>query len=272
MPDLRLMQLTILLLGVPAHGEPQWPDSLDVDLNYRNSARLEPDQSWDFRLGVGFESEPTYQGSDKNDTEADPYFVAAYRAAWGNVFLTGGGLGFSRMLTDNFGIALQLESEDTREIDDDPRLAGLGDQDEEIELEITGRYLLGNWSAGASVAAATGDKGVVWFLGGGYTWRMANDRLFVTVGADISGSTADNQRTDFGITQLQSDASGYPVYTPDGGLKSFGLNVSAEYQLNERWFLYSQIDYERLLGDVANSPLVFDENNVEFGAGLLLRF
>ncbi|MGI9270583.1 MAG: MipA/OmpV family protein [Woeseiaceae bacterium] len=272
MRDFRLLLPTALLLSAPAHSDVLWPDALDVDLNYRNSARLEPDQSWDFRLGVGLESEPTYQGSDKSDTEVDPYFVGAYRAAWGNMFLSGGGLGYSRMLTDDFGIVLQLEAEDTREVEDDPRLAGLGDQDEELELEITARYLRGNWFAGGSVAVATGDKGVVWFLGGGYTWRIADDRLFVRIGADISGSTADNQRTDFGITQIQSDASGYPVYTPDGGLKSFGLNVNAEYQLNQRWYLYGQIDYENFLGDVADSPLVLDESNVEFGAGLFFRF
>ncbi len=268
----RLLLLTTIFGLAPAQGEVLWPDALDIDLNFRNSARLTPGQSWDFRLGVGLENEATYQGSDKTETEIGPYFVGAYRASWGNVFLTGGGVGFSRMLTDNFGVVLQLEAEDTREVNDDSRLTGLGNQDEEIELEVTARYLLGNWSAGASVAAATGDKGIVWFFGGGHTWRIMDDRLFISVNTDISGSTADNQRTDFGVTQVQSDASGYPVYTPDGGLKSFGVSFDTEYQLNKRWFLYGQLDYERLLGDVADSPLVFDDNNIEIGAGFLFRF
>jgi len=272
MTDLRILLLAITLCSLPAKGDVMWPDALDVDLNYRNSAQLQPDQVWDFRLGIGVESEPTYQGSDKSDTAAEPFVVAAYRAPWGNVFLSGSGLGYSRMLSPKFGIMLQLEAEDTREVDDDPRISALGNQDEELELEIVGRYLLGPWTVGASVAAATGDKGIVWFVGGGHTWRLVDDRLFVSVGADISGSTADNQRTDFGISQSQSTASGFPVYTPDGGLKSVGLNLAMEYQLSDRWFLYSSVDYERLLGDVADSPIVFDENNIEIGAGIFFRF
>lgn len=266
--------LIIVLAGVsaPAAAQVLWPEYLDVDLNFRHSAALASSQHWDFRLGAGIELEPTYQGSDKTATEIDPFLVVAYRADWGNVFLTGGGLGYSRMLTDRFGIVLQLEAEDTREVEDDDRLTGLGDQDEELELEITGRYFLGPLSVGASIAAATGDKGTVWFVGGSYTWQGANDRLFVTVGLDISGSNQDNQQTDFGITQTQSDNSGFPVYSPDGGLKSYGVNLMAEYRMNARWYLYSEFDFERLLDDVANSPIVFDENNLEAGIGFFYRF
>jgi len=266
--------LVLVLTGLtaPAAAEVPWPEYLDVDLNYRHSAALAAGQRWDFRLGAGIELEPTYQGSDEKETEIDPFVVIAYRADWGNVFLTGGGLGYSRMLTDRFGIAVQLESEDTREEADDDRLAGLGNQDEELELEIVGRYFLGPWSVGASIAPATGDKGTVWFLGGSYTWRGADDRLFLTVGADISGSNQDNQQTDFGITQAQSDNSGFPVYSPEGGLKSYGLNMTAEYKMNERWYLYAEVDYERLLADVADSPIVFDENNIEASIGFFYRF
>ena len=69
-----------------------------------------------------------------------------------------------------------------------------------------------------------------------------------------------------------SAASGFPVYSPEGGLKSFGLNLAMEYQLNRRWYLHAGIDYERLLGDVADSPIVFDENNVEASIGFFYRF
>lgn len=270
-------KLTIgaLVLVVPAAAESQWPEHVDVDLNYRNSARLGENQRWDFRLGAGLELEPTFQGSNSTETEIDPFVVAAYRADWGNVFLTGGGLGFSRMLTDSFGIQLQLETEDTREEGDDPRLQGLGNQDEELELEIAGRYFMGPWTLDASIAPATGDKGIVWFVGGSYTQRTLDDRLFLTISADLSGSDKDNQQTDFGITPAQSAASGLPEYSPNGGLKSFGLDLSAEYRLSSRWYLYANIDYERLLGDVADSPLVTmggSENNVEAGIGLFYRF
>lgn len=264
--------ITATVVTTSAHAQPHWPANLDVDLNYRNSAVLDAGNRWDVRLGAGLEHEPTYQGSDESETELSPILLVAYRGSWGNLFLAGDGLGYSRMLTDRLGIQLQLELEDTREVEDDERLAGLGDQDEELELEIGGRYFIGPYSLDAAVAFATGEKGVVWFVGGSRTWRAADDRLFVTLRADLSGSDEKNQQTDFGITPEQSDASGFPVYTPGGGLKSFGVGLGAEYQLSDRWFLHVDVDYERLLGDVADSPIVFDENNIEAAIGVLYRF
>lgn len=257
--------------------EPAWPDALDIDFNYRNSALAASAQGWDIRLGAGVEREPTFQGSDRSQTEADPFVLVGYKYRWGDLFLTGGGVGYSRMLTPSFGLQLQLEAEDTREVDDDDRLTGLGNQDEELELEIIGRYFQGPWQLGGSVAVATGDKGVVWFLGGGYAMRLADDRLFVNLSADLSGSDKKNQQTDFGITPAQAAAStfGYPEYTPGGGLKSFGLGVMLDYQLTDNWFVYSELDYERLLGDVADSPLVTltgSENNLEASVGVYYRF
>ncbi|MEO1034942.1 MAG: MipA/OmpV family protein [Pseudomonadota bacterium] len=257
--------------------EPAWPDALDIDFNYRNSALSGDTRRWDIRLGLGVEQEPTFQGSDKSETEADIFLVAAYRGDFGNVFFTGEGLGYSRLVTPSFGIQLNLEAEDTREVEDDSRLEGLGNQDEETELEIIGRYFAGPWQFGGSVALATGDKGVVWFVGGGYTARLANDRLFVNISADVSGSDETNQQTDFGITAEQAANStfGYPEYSPGGGLKSYGLGMNADYQLTDRWFLYGELDYERLLGDVADSPLVAmggSETNIEAGIGFYYRF
>ncbi len=267
--------MSLLPLSVAA--QPMWSEYLDVDLNYRNAALLAPNQNWDVRLGFGFENEPTYQGSDRSDTEISPYLLAAYRADWGNLYLVGDGLGYSRLFDNNFAINLQLEQEDTREVSDDDRLLGLGDQDKELELEVSGRYFMGPWHVDASVAAATGDKGLVWFVGGGYTWRLNNERLFLSVRSDLSGSNVKNQQTDFGITAEQSQNSviGLPEYTAGGGLKSLGLRFAADYQINKNWYLFANFDAERLLGDVADSPLVKQigtANNYEYGLGVYYRF
>lgn len=272
------MRRLVVLIGVlivgSVHGEPLWPDRLDVDFNYRNSSPIRDNSQFNVRLGLGFESEPTFQGSDSSESELGPFLVASYSADWGNLFLAGDGLGFSRLFSDSFGILLQLEQEDARSESDDPRLIGLG-QEKELELEITAKYFLGPWSLGASIAPATGDKGVVGFVGVGRAWRLWNDDLFLSVNADLSASTKDNQQTDFGITPEQSAASGYPTFSPAGGLKSAGISLLAEYEINKRWYLFGTMDYERLLGDVADSPLVENggsANNVEVAVGLYFRF
>ena len=177
----------LLILAPLASAQPKWPKQLDVDLGFRNSASLAVEQHWDVRLGLGIESEPTYQGSDKTRTELDPLVVLAYRADWGNLFLSGEGIGYSKLLTERFAIAVQLEAEDTREIEDDKRLLGLGISKRNLNSKLPAGIFWAHSRSVDSVAPATGDKGIVWFVGGTYTWQAADERLFVTVGADLSG-------------------------------------------------------------------------------------
>lgn len=266
--------VSLLLTLDYAVAQPAWPEYLDFDFNYRNSAANVLNSPWDIRLGIGLESEPTYQGSNKQATELDPFLVANYRAEWGNLFLTAEGFGFSTRIGQNFGLLLNLEQEDTREIDDDDRLIGLQSQDKELELEIEATYFLNQWNFGASIAPATGNKGIVWFVGGGYTWRPA-EQTFVQLSLDLSGSDKDNQRTDFGISLQDAMNTGFRPYTPEGGLKSAGWSISVDHQFSERWFLRGEASYERLLGDVAESPLVKDigrKNQYELGIGIYYQF
>lgn len=271
-----LPALCLITLPLTAFGQSSWPDHIDIDLAFRNSATQPSDRAWGLRLGAGVESEPTFQGSDSSEANIDPFVVAQWHGEWGRLFLSGAGLGYSRVFNDRFGLLLNLEAEDARAEDDDSRLRGLGDQKEELELEIVGRYYSGPWHVGASIAPATGDKGLVWFFGGGRTWRPT-DALFVTINADLSGSSASNQRTDFGISAQQAANSefGYSEYRPGGGLKSFGLELTADYKLSDRWFVYAELGYERLLGDVADSPLVKmggSVNQAEAAIGLYIQF
>jgi len=105
---MRFLLFLLIVMTWSAEAQPQWPEFVDVDLNYRNSALLEPGQNWDLRLGLGLENEPTYQGSDRSETEASPFILGAYRADWGNLYLAGDGLGYSRLFDNHVAINLQL--------------------------------------------------------------------------------------------------------------------------------------------------------------------
>ncbi|MEM7364742.1 MAG: MipA/OmpV family protein [Pseudomonadota bacterium] len=266
--------IVVLTVSSGVWAAPAWRDHLDIDLTYRSSAVLEGDRHLDVRLGANVETEPTYQGSDTRTSEVGVFGVVAWREDWGNLFLTGDGLGYSRIIADQFGLLINVEQEDTRELDDDTRLAGLGSQSQELEVEIEGTWFNGPWSVGGAVATATGDKGTVWFVGAGHSWRPRNGS-FLTLRFDLSGSSADNQQTDFGITEQQSLGTGYRVFTPGGGLKSAGVSFSFDHQLSRRLFLRGDVSVERLLGDVADSPLVSDIGNrhqIEGSVGVYYRF
>jgi MipA family protein len=85
----------------------------------------------------------------------------------------------------------------------------------------------------------------------------------------------------FSITQAQSTdstASGLPelpVYHADGGLYSYGAGTQTEYFLNPQWVTHAFVEYERLTGSAADTPLVTERgspNQLTFGLGATYSF
>ena len=85
----------------------------------------------------------------------------------------------------------------------------------------------------------------------------------------------------FSITPAQSAGStvaglpALPVYHASGGVYSYGAGGQIEYFFNPQWATYSFIEYERLVGSAADSPLVTQRgspNQVTFGLGARYSF
>jgi len=79
----------------------------------------------------------------------------------------------------------------------------------------------------------------------------------------------------FGITPTQSAASGLPVYDACGGLRSFGAGAQARYEWSPQWATHMFVEYERLAGDAANSPLVVQHGSrdlIQVGIGASYSF
>lgn len=75
----------------------------------------------------------------------------------------------------------------------------------------------------------------------------------------------------FGIDAAQALASGLPVHDPKGGARSVGAGALLRYRINPQWTVHSYVEYARLLGGAAASPLVrlrgsADQVTVGFGA------
>ena len=60
-----------------------------------------------------------------------------------------------------------------------------------------------------------------------------------------------------------------------GGVYSYGAGTEAEYFFNPQWAAHTFVEYERLVGDAANSPLVTQRgspNQFTFGVGATYSF
>jgi MipA family protein len=85
----------------------------------------------------------------------------------------------------------------------------------------------------------------------------------------------------FSITPAQSAGStvaglaALPVYSASGGLYSYGAGGQAEYFFNPQWAAHTLMEYERLTGSAAASPLVTQRgspNQFTFGVGATYSF
>jgi outer membrane protein len=68
--------------------------------------------------------------------------------------------------------------------------------------------------------------------------------------------TGGLESTYFSITQAQSIASGFPVYNAGNGWQAVGAGTQVKYRLNPVWASYAFVEYDKLVGATASSPIV----------------
>jgi len=80
----------------------------------------------------------------------------------------------------------------------------------------------------------------------------------------------------FSITQSQSIASGLPVYNAGAGWQAVGAGTQLKYRLNPTWATYAFVEYDKLVGPTASSPIVTgpggSSNQWTFSVGLTYSF
>ena len=232
---------------------------------------------WHYDVGIGIEYEPGYAGSDKYAVEGDVDGRALYRTESGSrLFINLGEIGGAFSLSPNTEIIAFFEYEEGREIEDDATLTGLNPVDSTVEGQFMLARRFGNTMLfGGLQADLTGDanKGLVWFLGGGYDWLAPDKRWRANTTFDLSGADGEYMRTEFGITPEETSRTGYTTYQPSSGLKSVTWNIAVEYYFSDRLSLLSGIETEYYLTEASDSPLISDEgSDVTFEATMLLRY
>jgi len=99
-------------------------------------------------------------------------------------------------------------------------------------------------------------------------WRLSG-------GPRLTAQSAAAVSPYFSISPTQSAATGLPVYGASGGFYSYGAGGQAEYFWSRQWSAHALVEYERLTGSVANSPLVTmrgSPNQLTLGLGATYSF
>ena len=68
--------------------------------------------------------------------------------------------------------------------------------------------------------------------------------------------TAATEGPYFSVTPVQSSASGLSVFNAGGGWQSVGAGTQLKYRFNRVWAFYGFVEYDKLIGATASSPIV----------------
>ncbi|WP_168192785.1 MipA/OmpV family protein [Undibacter mobilis] len=231
---------------------------------------------WTLTLGVEGRVLPQFEGS-RNDV-LRPVPVFSFRRAGTPQRFRSPRDGGGAALIDNgpfkFGPAIKVKL--PRKESEDVALRGLGNVDWTLEAGGFAEFWPSDWLRTRLELRQGfgGHKGLAGDLSADLVVPLT-ERLTLSGGPRLSATNAAAVSPYYSITSGQSAASGLPVYSAGGGLKSWGAGAQVSYQIDPGWRSYWFIEYEQLAGDAAKSPLVTQRgsiNQIQVGIGITRSF
>lgn len=216
-------------------------------------------------LGGGIAVGPRYSGSDEN--QVAPVLGIDYAMANGFYASTLRGLGYGHSidkLTLNAAIGARGErkEKDTQKFggsSGSPKLRGMGDIKASATAMFSASYALTDAievSTRLELPISHRENGKTLNLGAsGVLYNQGRDT--VTLSGGVNFGDAKYNQTYYGVSEAQSDRSGYRVYKPKSGLYEAEIGISWQRKLDKNWAVTTMVGASTLLGDAKNSPIVF---------------
>ena len=250
----------MLLAAAPAGAQEVSHVFDDVADAVKNTLTLRPQDVTNISIGVGPAVAPRFEGSREYWVRPIPVFSLRYRDV---LKVTNNDIDFTafdKVLGEDagkleFGPTVNLDF--GRNEDASHKLQGLGKVGISVELGAYAEYSLGPTTFRFEVGqdAASGHKGAL-AEASAVTTLFGGERYGVGASAGLTWASANYLNSFFGVTALQSAASGLPQFHAGSSLKNADISLNANYALTPHWTLVASLGYERLLGDAAASPLV----------------
>lgn len=218
-----------------------------------------------FTVAAGGGVSPGYFGSDE--------LVASPTGALGILYLQYNGKEYGTAdpwaieTGLDFGASLRFVGERSAALY--PELAGMTDIDPALELGGTVSFAQPAWEVFADLRYGIGGhESAVGELGMNLIARP-NDALTLTAGPRVFIGSDDYAATYFGVTAAEAAASGFNAYDAQGGVLSAGVALGASYNLGSNWGLAGRVNWDRLQGDAAGSPIVQQGTEDQFSATIV---
>jgi len=128
--------------------------------------------------------------------------------------------------------------------------------------------------------AVSGHEGLVGTLGAD-VWQSWSG-FTLSIGPRAYFGNNQYAKSYFSVTPAQAIANNLQggrlyAYNAVGGVTAAGATTAVRYDFNENWFTVGSVNYKRLTGSVANSPLAYsvgngDRNQWAYGLEVAYRF
>ena len=219
--------------------------------------------TWTVMIGGEGQYRPSYQGADHSLFSPVPIF--SIRRA--------GSVDQFRSPRDNISIAL-IDFGDlragpagkfvpSRKASSYSELTGLGDVKAAYEVGGFIEYFPVDWFRvrNETRAGFGGHQGVVSDFSADFIVPVTRS-ITVSGGPRFTLESAKAVSPYFSIDAAQAAASGLSVFDAKGGAHSAGVGAQVKYRIDPQGEVHSYIEYDRLLGDAAKSPLVTTRGSV----------
>ena len=223
------------------------------------------DRKWALSIGIGGGFAPDYEGSNEYGFGFGPNISASWRDT---VFFKGKSLGVNLVRRKSLKAGAIMTKASGRNEDDNEKLEGLGDVDGGLEVGGFVSYKKKPWrfNAEARQEVDSGHEGALLELSVGTDLPFTKPLVYIEL--NTTWANDDYMESFFGINSQQSAAAGLERHNADAGFKDVNLSISAGYPITNRWRIVTTMEYKRLLGDAASSPIVDDKNQFVAGIGL----
>lgn len=231
---------------------------------------------WTVTLGVEGRVVPEYEGSRNVMFSPVPMFDVRRAGTPAHFRSPRDGFSFGILDYGRFIAGPTVKAHYGRRESADRDLRGLGDVDWALEAGGFAEYWPSDWlrTRVELRQGFGGHHGLVADVTADLVVPVA-PQLTLSGGPRMTLVSAAYNDPYFSITALQSAASGLPIYDARGGLHSVGVGAQARYQWSPTWATHMFVEYERLTGGAANSPLVTTygtRDQIQVGMGATYSF
>jgi len=237
-----------------------------------------------YLLGAAVVSQPEYDGASRRETKLKPLWALKFGRLRISTSGAGGLLGFGQeeaaggasvqfIDADRLRLGVSLRMDSGRSSDDASTTRGLPDVRRTLRARFYTNYsITKDFNVGATLSQDLLGRHGGMTLGADLGWRFYKSRtLEWTSGIGISAGSAQNLNSYFGVPESAVAASGKPAYEPGAGLRDMHMGVGFIRPLSKHWLVYGNAGVSRLLGPVADSPLVEKRTGSSAGIGLAWR-